>query len=132
MQPGVEVVGPRPGPQRIYTLLQGGGHSNPNYRARWQCPACGFVVDEDEKMRDVVQVKADAHKCEYGWCAIAMTEERRMLAAISPFKLPDMTPTKEDRERWAKLRERNAERRRREQQLQAAADRTRDRVVSLR
>lgn len=127
VNPGVEVVGP-PATRLVYVLLQGGGHSNPNYRYRWSCPACGYFVDEDEKSRDVAQTKADAHKCDYGWCAVPIDAERTMLAAISPFRF-NFTVTNDDRARWEERRRRNRDARRRQQQLQAAADRTRDRVV---
>lgn len=129
MQAGIEVRCPLP-PQRPFLVNRGSGYSNPDMRWRWGCSVCPFTCEDRNK--DVCQAEADAHKCDYGWCAIPMTEERLMLAAISPFKLPDMTPTKQDRVRWEELRQRNRERRRREQQLQAAADRTRDRVVPLR
>lgn len=64
---GVEIVGPPPR-RIVYQLLQGGGHSNPYYRFRWSCPACGLLIDEATKPE--AQLRADAHRCNYGWCVV--------------------------------------------------------------
>ena len=98
----------------VYLLLQGGGHSNPNYEWRWSCPVCSENFTDTEK--ETAQQMADAHECGGGWCPIPATHLSQPSTLV-----PRFTVTKEDRERWARRRE-----------LAKIAMRTADRVVPLR
>lgn len=124
MKAGAEIVGPPP-KRVVYELLLAGGNTNSHYHVRWACPACGLQVDECTDNGGIVeararaQVAAEAHVCDEGWCAVPMTEERQMLAAISPYRF-NFTVTAQDRQRWAER-----------QRLNAIARRTADRVIPM-
>jgi hypothetical protein len=99
----------------VYQLLLSGGASNPHFHLRWSCPDCAYLVDQceddpsPEAARAIAQKKADAHECDYGWCPVPITDERLILAAISPYHF-DFVVSAADRERWNDLRRRNKER----------------------
>lgn len=87
--------------KRIPYRINRGNNSNPDVRWRWGCPVCTFTCEAKEK--EGCQGEADAHKCLAAWCAVPMTAER-----VTLLGRPHLAePSKEDRERWNRLRERN-------------------------
>jgi len=95
----------------VYVLLQGGGYSNPVYRFRWGCPACGVLVDEETRPK--AQRAADDHRCAAGWCAldVASLSARagvgfgERLYASTQERPGGLLPSTEDRERWQRARQ---------------------------
>jgi len=95
-----------PNPQRLWPVNRGSGYSNPDMRWRWCCPVCPFTCEN--RVKETCQLLADGHAahCGAGWCPVPMTFDRMMFTVLP--RIPE--PTREDRERWNRLREANRRR----------------------